>query len=450
MSSIVVVGGGLAGLACAWRLHGAGHDVELLEASTNPGGAVRTELVDGYRLEHGPSAFGPHEPNHRFLVSSLGLSDALVPIEPPGEAVLRRGACVPLDTGRLRSLAASPLLSPTAKFRSTRLLAEIARQRANFDLHHPERMAAHERTDAATDLARLVGIEARDFLLGPIVEASLGVALEDCSDAFARLALFRTLFGGSKSSSATALLGGMGRVVDALAVQVPVRTRTRVVGIETEQSGAVVRYRTTSTVSGEEREGRVFADAVVVALSPAQASEVCLKLTPDERGFLCSVPSQRAVVVHLLLDDRLRRHPFYTLHIPSQLGLDVARIRIESHKRDAAPPGSGLLRVDVAPRAIDRLWRMDDAKLGARVVEAVERTPLGRLRPQRVVVHRDEHAVSRFEPGSLARWHAFIERCDRTPRLAFAGDHCVGPYTEGALTSGMRAATEIAREVVGR
>lgn len=450
MSSIVVAGGGLAGLACAWRLREAGHDVELLEASANAGGAVQTELVGGYRLEHGPAALGPLEPNHRFLVSRLGLSDSLVPIKPSGEAVLRRGACVPLDTSRLRSLAASPLLSVSAKFRSTRLLAELARQRSDFDFHHPERMAAHERTDAATDLARLVGVEARDFLFGPIAEAGLGVGLEGCSDAFVRLALYRELFAGSGASSATALLGGMGRVVDALVAQVPVRTRTRVVAIETEQSGAVVRYRTTSTRTGDEREGRVFADAVVVALSPAEASEVCPKLTPGERGFLNSVSSQRAMVVHLLLDDRLRSHPFYTLHIPAQLGLDVARIRIESHKRDAAPPGSGLLRVDLAPRSIDRQWRMDDAKLGRRVVEAVERTPLGRLRPQRVVVHREERAVSRFGPGSLARLHAFIERCDRTPRLAFAGDHCVGPYTEGALTSGMRAATEIAREVVGR
>jgi predicted NAD/FAD-dependent oxidoreductase len=34
---------------------------------------------------------------------------------------------------------------------------------------------------------------------------------------------------------------------------------------------------------------------------------------------------------------------------------------------------------------------------------------------------------------------------DRSPRLAFAGDYLVGPYAEGALTSGMRAAAEIAR-----
>ena len=31
----------------------------------------------------------------------------------------------------------------------------------------------------------------------------------------------------------------------------------------------------------------------------------------------------------------------------------------------------------------------------------------------------------------------------RSPRLAFAGDYLVGPYTEMALTSGMRAATEV-------
>jgi oxygen-dependent protoporphyrinogen oxidase len=437
MSSIVVVGGGLAGLACAWRLRQAGHDVEVLEAGANAGAPLRTEVLDGYRLEHGPAAFGALDANQRALVSTLGLGDAMVPIEPGGDAVLRRGACIPVDPSRFRGLVASPLLSAGSKLRSARLVAELARQRGDSDWNHPERMAPHERADAATYLAAIAGVEARDFLFGPIVESRLGAALEECSDALARLALFAG--GGAPASSE--LLGGMQRVGDALSAQVSVRSQTRVLSVETEQAGAVVRYR-----SGGSREGRVFADAVVVALPPAEASEICAKLTPDERGFLTEAASQRAIVVHLLLDAAPRERPFYTLHVPSQLGLDVARIRVESHKREAAPPGAGLLRLELAPRAIDRLWRMDDSKVGRRGLEAVERTPFGRLRPLRIAVHRDERAVPRFGAGSLARLNAFVQRVDRTPRLAFAGDHCVGPYTEAALTSGMRAASEIVRE----
>ena len=43
MASIVVVGGGVAGLTCAWRLVRAGHDVEVLESETTVGGRMRSE-----------------------------------------------------------------------------------------------------------------------------------------------------------------------------------------------------------------------------------------------------------------------------------------------------------------------------------------------------------------------------------------------------------------------
>jgi glycine/D-amino acid oxidase-like deaminating enzyme len=49
----VIVGAGLAGLAAARILHRAGRDVVVLEASDGVGGRVRTDTVDGYRLDRG-------------------------------------------------------------------------------------------------------------------------------------------------------------------------------------------------------------------------------------------------------------------------------------------------------------------------------------------------------------------------------------------------------------
>jgi phytoene dehydrogenase-like protein len=50
---VVVVGAGLAGLACAVALHEAGREVVVLEASDGVGGRVRTDHVDGYLLDRG-------------------------------------------------------------------------------------------------------------------------------------------------------------------------------------------------------------------------------------------------------------------------------------------------------------------------------------------------------------------------------------------------------------
>src|SRR5882757_3561781 len=53
MVDVAIVGAGLAGPCCAVRLEQAGLSVKLLEAEDAPGGRIRTDHLDGFRLDRG-------------------------------------------------------------------------------------------------------------------------------------------------------------------------------------------------------------------------------------------------------------------------------------------------------------------------------------------------------------------------------------------------------------
>jgi phytoene dehydrogenase-like protein len=107
-SPVVVVGAGLAGLACATTLHAAGVPVRVVEAGDAVGGRVRTDLIDGYRCDRGFQVMLTAYPEaHRQL--DLGALD------------LRRfdpGAVVQL--GADRSVIADPFRAPQRAFASLR------------------------------------------------------------------------------------------------------------------------------------------------------------------------------------------------------------------------------------------------------------------------------------------------------------------------------------------
>ena len=92
---MVVIGGGLSGLAVAHRLHERTRalrrslDLTVLEAKDQIGGVLWTDRFDGFTLEGGPDSFITNKPWAIDLCRRLGLSDQLIETESEPSAFVR-------------------------------------------------------------------------------------------------------------------------------------------------------------------------------------------------------------------------------------------------------------------------------------------------------------------------------------------------------------------------
>ena len=156
---IVIIGGGISGLAVAWFLHVKGISVQVLESRSQVGGAILTSFKQGFRIEHGPNSTlqkpGHPEDSLGRLIQSLGLDDRLQVANKAAERryIARDGLLKPLPT------------SPPAFFLSSffswkskaRLLAE------------PFISRALEEESIATFVRRRLGTEFLDYVIEPFI-----------------------------------------------------------------------------------------------------------------------------------------------------------------------------------------------------------------------------------------------------------------------------------------
>mgnify|MGYP003334366608 CR=1 FL=1 len=88
MKSVVVIGAGLSGLHCARTLRKQGFDVIMLEKSDRVGGRVKTDVVDGYLLDHGFQVINPAYSELREIVKENDFDFQLLP---PGFEIVING-----------------------------------------------------------------------------------------------------------------------------------------------------------------------------------------------------------------------------------------------------------------------------------------------------------------------------------------------------------------------
>ena len=244
---VVVVGGGIAGLAAAHRLselaraEGRALDLVLLEAAARLGGTIRTERVDGFLLEAGADSFISEKPWALALAERIGLGPRLQRTDDRFRRtyVVRGGRLRPLPEGFL-------LLAPTRAWPvlASGVFSWRGKLRLGLDLILPRGPGAADES-LGSFVRRRLGREALERVAQPLVggiytadpdRLSLGatmprfLALEREHRSLI-LGLRRTARNGEAAGASGArwslfvtLAGGMEELVAALAARLPAGT----------------------------------------------------------------------------------------------------------------------------------------------------------------------------------------------------------------------------------
>jgi oxygen-dependent protoporphyrinogen oxidase len=473
---VIVVGGGISGLAATSLLRAAGHDAVCVEAAHRPGGLVQTERVAGFLCEAGPQAVLDDAPDTMSLIAALGLEARALR---GADAARRRFV---FARGRLRALPASPpallgsgLLSPLGKLR---LFAEplVPRRRAARGTGGtggaggapaPDLPDPSDSETVAAFGARRLGHEAGRLL----ATAAIGIYAADAGElslasAFPRLAAMEREHGsllkgalagrkrGRRPGRPVSFVDGMSELPAALVRALgPHLVRGRAAAIE-PRGGAAVGGAGTSgrwrVVLDGGPAAALDGDGVVLAADPAGAAALLSPLAPEAAALLRGVAMTPIAVCCL---------GFRPPQI-SALGMDLGGYGFLVGRGEGprllgcqyessvfagrAPEGGVLLRALLGGRGPgfepEIVEQADDA-IAARAVADLRATAGLAHDPEMVRVWRHPRGIPLYAPGHARR----IQEIDGALRL-HAGLHLVGQAVRGVgVNEGIRAAALLAR-----
>ncbi|MCX5279715.1 protoporphyrinogen oxidase [Streptomyces sp. NBC_00198] len=158
---VVVVGGGIAGLAAAHRLLGRGFRVTVLEASDRLGGKLLTGEIAGARVDLGAESMLARRPEALAIARETGLGDLLQPPATASASLWNRGVLRPMPKGHVMGVPGT-----------ASALADVLSQEG---LRRVEREADLPRTEVGDDIAvgeyvaARMGREVVDRLVEPLL-----------------------------------------------------------------------------------------------------------------------------------------------------------------------------------------------------------------------------------------------------------------------------------------
>jgi protoporphyrinogen/coproporphyrinogen III oxidase len=469
---IVVIGGGIAGLAAAHRLLELRNeqpldlDVLLLEASNRLGGCIATERVGDFLIEAGPDSFISEKPWALRLCERLGLGPRLVSTQSAHQKiyVVHNGKLLPLPEGffllaptQLAPFVRTPLFSWRGKLR---MLAELLIPRG--DTNVDESLGAFVRrrfgNEALERVAQplLGGIYAADpdklSLISTMprfkeMEKSQRSVIWGMWSEQRRRARKREGGSGARWSLFVTLAGGMQELVDAIGQRLPqgsTRLNTAVTSlfpVDRKQRWQIA----TGTNEIIETDGIILATPafhnaqILASAAPeaakdlssiAYASSATISLAYRNRDFP-RMPDSFGFVVPAIESRRIMACTFSSLKYPGRASEDHVLLR-------------AFLGGSLQPNLLD-----DNDTTLERNVRAEIASLLGvDAEPLLVRLQRYPNSMPQYHVGHQARIQRIEAALESYTNLALAGSAYHGVGIADCVRTGEEAAEKLFKQIV--
>lgn len=469
---VVVVGGGVSGLAAAHRLVTRAApsqspqssqpplEVLLLEASPRLGGTVRTHRRDGFLLEGGPDSFISEKPEALELAKEIGLEKNLV-----GTNEAHRRAFIVRD-GRLRPVPEGfQLLAPSRllPFAISGIVSWHGKARIALEMFVPRRLDDGEDESLAQFVRRRFGREALERIAQPLVggiytadperlslratmprfiemERTAGSVTRALLKARRRAATDTRGTSGARYSLFLSFDDGIQTLTDRLAALLPrdsVRLGAKVESLKPDAGRWQLRLNSQETIT---------ADAVCLAL-PAYASAALVRdvdqsLATELKAIhyastaTVNLAYRRADIPHAL-DGFGFVVPFVERR--ATLACTFSSIKFDGR----APAGYALLRAFVGGALQPEMFALDDDAMTTAVREDL-RELLGVTQPPLFAhVEKWSRSMAQYTVGHTDRVARIRERLTHLPSLQLAGNAYEGAGLPDCIRGGWKAADEI-------
>ncbi|MDQ2054744.1 MULTISPECIES: NAD(P)/FAD-dependent oxidoreductase [Halobellus] len=440
---IGVVGGGIAGLAAAYRLQQRGHDVQVFEAAPQLGGLAATYETPGDDIEQFYHHLSKSEETIVDLAEELGVGDRIEwRVGTNGYYV--DGVVHPLDTPW--EILAYPHMSLYDKFRLGMLTQGVDVRGGLPDFDAYDDLAEYEHVTVREFVEEHTTTSVYENFVDPLLDGKYGDRKDDISAAWF---LGRVRFRGERDLLRGEILGyfdgGFGVLLEALVDAVGRENITANAPVTdlTVEDGQIqsltVDYDGTQAAPGADAEETHEVDAAVVATMP----NVLESLT----GFSCEIDFQGAICGLVTMEESLLDTYWLNVAHDAPFGALVEHTNFVERERYG---GDHLLYVaSYVQDETEDLWQLDDDEVRERWLAEIESMfpDFDRAAVSEFRIARNPRAAPIYECGYLDLVVPYQLDEEVGEGVYYAGMASEAQYPERSLNGGVVAGYEVADRI---